>query len=111
MSIPLPPFVSGVAPGTWILEGAKSFRDQLVSLGLAVSGEGEQITASHPRSDDLAMAQIAAGLRALGFYFSDGRDWSPKALMHHLRGAGLFVGPIPEIYWTAPDKPHMREDS
>ncbi|MGE4324038.1 MAG: hypothetical protein AB7E60_13560 [Sphingobium sp.] len=111
MSTSLPPFVSGVAPGMWVLKGAKPFADQLTSLGLTLSGDGEQITASHSYSDDLAMARVATELCALGFYFSDGRDWSPKAFLHHLRDAGLFIGAVPEIYWTKSGKAHTREDS
>jgi hypothetical protein len=111
MSTSLPPFVSGVAPGTWLLEGAKSFADQLSSLGLNLIADGDQIAASHSQTDDLTMAQIAIGLRDLGFYFSDGRDWSPKAFLHHLRDAGLLGGAVPVIFWTEPNNPHTREDS
>lgn len=109
MSSPLPPYVSGVAPGTWILEGAHSLTEQLTYLGLSVSNDKDRIIARHPVSDDKAMAEIATGLRGLGFYFADGRDWSPKALLLHLRDADLFSGVIPEIYWSAQRKPHMRE--
>jgi hypothetical protein len=111
MADSIPPFVSSVAPGTWVLESAQFLTEELASLNAAVSQDGDRLTLCHSPSDDSAMAAIAVGLRSLGFYFSDGRDWSPKAYLHHLRDAGLFAGPIPEIYWTAPGKSKLREDS
>ncbi|TNE33311.1 MAG: hypothetical protein EP350_04310 [Alphaproteobacteria bacterium] len=109
MSSELPPFVRSSAPGVWVLESAGHLTQELEALGATLSEDGVRLILRHASSDDNTMADIARGLRALGFYFSDGRDWSPKAVLQHLRDQGAFSGPIPVISWTRPENFTLRE--
>lgn len=110
MNDELPPFVRSVAPGIWVLEGAEKLVEQLGELDATISVDGGCLVLRHSPTDDSAMAEMAMRLRALGFYFSDGRDWSPKAYVHHLRDIGLFTGPVSEISWSGPGRFSLREN-
>ena len=106
-----PPYVSSVAPGIWVLESPHSLVEGFADLG-EVTCEGEQrFSLRHSPSDDCKMASVAAGLRSLGFHFADGRDWSPQAYLRHLRDAGQFAGPIPQISWLGSGKFRLRDDT
>lgn len=61
-------------------------------------------------SSDVDRAALFEQLRAAGFAWSRGREWSPAEVFEWLRDQNLLSGTFTSISWKSPDEWVLRDE-
>lgn len=84
-------------------------RSRVISMGFAcIDGSTDLLRCS--AKTDIDRAALFNQLRAAGFAWSRGREWSPAEVFEHLRDQRILSGTFTSISWKSPDEWVLRDE-